>query len=135
MKPSKKLLVLVADAANPALLRSWAADGTLPNIGKLISGGVIADLCGPDPLYVGSTWPSFYTGLNPAGHGFYWTDQHRTGTYRIHHVAPDDFARNPALWDVLSDAGRRVLVMDVPLSSHPHPGSTASRSSNGGPTT
>ena len=34
-------------------------------------------------FFIGSTWPSFYTGLSPAGHGFYRIEQLRSGTYEF----------------------------------------------------
>lgn len=108
--------MLALDAASPALLKSWAADGTLPNIARLMSGGLVGDTRSVEALYGGATWPSFYTALNPAGHGVYWLEQPKGGTYRIHRCGAGDFGRRKALWEVLSDAGRRVVVLDVPLS-------------------
>ncbi len=116
MTAPKRLLVLAIDAASPALLKRWAADGTLPNIAELIATGLVGDTRGIEDFFVGSTWPSFYTGLSPAGHGTYWLEQLKTGTYRNKPRVAADFARRKSLWEVLSDAGRRVLVLDVPLS-------------------
>jgi predicted AlkP superfamily phosphohydrolase/phosphomutase len=113
---SRQLLVLAIDAASPSLLRSWAADGTLPNISRLMATGLVGDTCAVGPLFVGNTWPCFYTGLNPGGHGLYWFEQLRTGSYRTERLTPADVGRRKALWEILSDAGHRVLVLDVPLS-------------------
>ncbi len=116
MNASRRILVLALDAANPRLLRAWARDGTLPNIARLMATGVVGNTRSIEGLYDGSTWPSFSTGLNPAGHGYHWLDQLRLGTYRMQAYRPADFARSAALWDFLSAAGRRVLVLDVPLA-------------------
>ncbi|MEO6446119.1 MAG: alkaline phosphatase family protein [Gemmatimonadaceae bacterium] len=112
----RKLLVLALDAAEPALIREWAGDGTLPNIAALMAQGLVGATQGDDALYVGSTWPSFYTAVNPGRHGIYWIDRLVPGDYRVRRTSPADFARTPALWDVLGAAGRRVMVCDVPLS-------------------
>jgi predicted AlkP superfamily phosphohydrolase/phosphomutase len=116
MTDSRRLLVLGIDAANSALLKRGAADGSLPNIGRLMASGLTADTLGPDVFYLGSTWPSFYTGVSAAGHGIYWLEQLKSGTYEVHALTESDFARRPALWEVLSEHGRRMLVLDVPLS-------------------
>lgn len=115
MSGSRKLLVLGLDAASPALLRSWAADGTLPNIARLMATGLVGDTRNNDG-FEGATWPSFATGLNPAGHGFYWQQQLKSGTYRMQQCAPADFCRRPVLWETLSAAGHRVVALDVPMS-------------------
>jgi predicted AlkP superfamily phosphohydrolase/phosphomutase len=112
----RKVLVLALDAAEPALLRTWMDDGTLPNLARLEAGGLSAITRGVDALYVGATWPSFSTGRSPGGHGIYWLNQHIAGTYRTRAVTQQDFARTPTLWDVLSAAGKRVAVLDVPLT-------------------
>jgi predicted AlkP superfamily phosphohydrolase/phosphomutase len=82
----------------------------------LLAAGLSGDTRSVDGLFDGSTWPSFYTGRNPAGHGFIWLDQLKSGTYRTQACRVRDFARCPALWDILGKAGRRSLVLDVPLA-------------------
>ena len=108
--------MLAVDAASPALLRSWAADGTLPNLAAFLATGLQGDSRSIEGLFDGATWPSFYTGLNPAGHRFYWLDQLVAGSYRIQACRTTHFVPRKSLWDVLSEAGRRVLVLDVPLA-------------------
>ena len=112
-----KLLLIGLDAADPALLRRWAADGTLPAIRRLMDRGTSGTVRGVEGLYVGSTWPSFFTGLNPAGHGFHRIEQLQPGTYGF--VRPPDSSAGIggiAFWRHASDAGRRVAVLDVPLT-------------------
>ena len=74
MPDSKKLLVLMMDGANPFLIRSWAEDGTLPHIRGMLEAGLVAETRSVDGL-LAATWPSFYTGCNPATHGMYWLDR------------------------------------------------------------
>ena len=111
-----RLLLLGIDAANPALLERWAADGTLPNLAGLIARGTVANTRGISGFFVGSTWPSMYTATTPARHGVHYLLQLEPGSYRLHRVAEAAFVRRPAFWDVLSDAGRRGAILDVPLT-------------------
>ncbi len=115
MTNTRKLLALVIDAASPELLQRWAADGTMPTLGALIDGGVVARVRNSAGLFNGSAWPNFYTGRNPGEHGVYWLERLIPGTYRIGPAQEADFAMNPPLWDVLSAAGHRVLVLDAPV--------------------
>jgi predicted AlkP superfamily phosphohydrolase/phosphomutase len=57
-----------------------------------------------------------YTATSPARHGVHYLLQLIPGTYRLQYVADAEFVRRPAFWEALSRAGRRVAVLDVPLS-------------------
>lgn len=71
---------------------------------------------GVEGFFVGSTWPSLYTGTNPARHGVHYQLQIVPGTYDLHWCPDAAFVRTPPFWRALSEAGRRVAVLDVPLS-------------------
>ena len=111
-----RVVMLGIDAANPDLLEQWAAEGHLPNIAALIARGAVARTRGVEGFYVGSTWPSMYTGTDPSRHGVHYLLQLVPGTYSLHWVAEAAFVRRPAFWDALSAAGRRVAILDVPLT-------------------
>jgi predicted AlkP superfamily phosphohydrolase/phosphomutase len=108
--------MLGIDAANPDLLEEWASDGTLPNLGALIARGTAGRTTGVTGFFVGSTWPSLYTGTTPASHGVHYLLQLVPGSYRLQWIAEAEFVRRPALWTTLSRAGQRVAVLDVPLT-------------------
>ena len=111
-----KLLVLGIDAASPALVEEWMADGTLPNLDALAKRGLAGRTRGLDGFFVGSTWPSLYTGTNPARHGFHYQVQLASGSYRLEDRALGAFVQRDPFWRVLSRAGKRVAVLDVPLA-------------------
>ncbi len=112
-----RLLVLGVDAACPDLLRRWAGEGRLPAIRRLLERGTSGAVQGLTGLFIGSTWPSLYTGLNPASHGFYRIEQLRSGSYGFFRPldSPNGVGGRP-FWKLASDVGRRVAVLDVPLT-------------------
>lgn len=112
-----KVLVLAIDAASPMLLERWAADGTLPNLRALMSRGLVGRTRSIDGFTVGSTWPSWYTGVTPARHGLHYLVQLKPGTYDLYRPADERLVKRDAVWSHLSRAGRRVAVLDVPLSA------------------
>jgi predicted AlkP superfamily phosphohydrolase/phosphomutase len=114
--PPAKILVLAIDAANPALLQEWAKDGTLPNLHLLMSRGLVGNTRSIDGFYVGATWPTFYTGVTPARHGFHYLVQLKPGTYDFYRPADEGIVKSEPFWRHLSRAGRRVAILDVPLS-------------------
>lgn len=114
--PASKVVVIGVDAANPTLLRRWAEEGVLPNVRTLLDRGLTGSTRSVDGFFVGSTWPSFYTGVTPARHGCHYLLQLKPGTYDLYPVAGHGVARYEPFWRRFSRAGRRVAVLDVPLS-------------------
>ena len=111
-----KILVLAIDAANPGLLQDWANDGTLPNLRALMSRGLVGSSRSIEGFYVGATWPTFYTGVTPARHGFHYLVQLKPGTYEFYRPADDGLVKTEPFWQHLSRAGHRIAVLDVPLT-------------------
>ncbi len=113
---STQVLALGIDAASPALLDAWIADGSLPNLAALCARGLVGRTRGLEGFFVGATWPSMYTGRNPARHGLHYQRQLVPGSYRLKDCAQGAFVEGDPFWRALSRAGKRVAVLDVPLS-------------------
>jgi predicted AlkP superfamily phosphohydrolase/phosphomutase len=111
-----KLLVIGLDAASAPLVRAWAAMGMLPNLATLMRQGRTASMRGVDGFFTGSTWPSLLTGTNPAHHGIHYLVQLVPGTYQYARPHEAEYIRAPVLWETLSKAGKRLAILDVPLS-------------------
>ena len=116
MKSTRQVVVLAMDGASPVLLRQWMADGTLPNLARLQSQAAWGETRSLDGFYVGSTWPSFYTSASPARHGFHYQLQIDPGTYALREVSRGRLVHARPFWEIASEAGRRVAVLDVPLA-------------------
>lgn len=114
--PATNTLVIGIDAANPTLLRRWAEEGALPNFRSLMARGLVGTTLSVEGFFVGSTWPSFYTGVTPARHGFHYLSQLKPGTYDFYRPADEGIVAREPFWTQLSRAGRRVAILDVPLS-------------------
>lgn len=113
---SARILLLGIDAGNRALIEAWAAEGVLPTLRALMARGLVGDTESVEGFFVGSTWPSFYTGASPAEHGIHSLVQLRPGTYELDRCYTGEFVKREPFWNHLSRAGRRVAVLDVPLS-------------------
>ena len=116
MSPANKIVLLAMDAGDKNLIQEWATDGILPTMRSLLSRGLVGETVSVEGLYEGSTWPSFYTGVNPARHGFHRLVQIEPGTYEFHRRYPGEFIKREPFWNRLSRAGRRVAILDVPLT-------------------
>ena len=111
-----RVVVIGLDAANPRLLRQWMADGTLPALRALVHRGVTGDTTGIVGFFIGSTWPSFYTGISPAGHGVHYLVQLDPGTYKYRRMTAGPFMTREPFWMALGRAGLRTAILDVPLT-------------------
>lgn len=111
-----RVMALVLDAGNPQLIEQWSEQGELPNLQALMARGLSGRTRSLDGFFVGSTWPSLYTGLSPATHGYHSLLQLRPGSYDYYDRAAGPLVTHPAFWRHMSDAGRRVAILDVPLS-------------------
>jgi predicted AlkP superfamily phosphohydrolase/phosphomutase len=116
MPASAKVAFIGLDAADGDLLSAWAAAGALPTFQRLLGEAASVRTRNPAGLYVGAVWPSFYTGLPPTRHARYCHTQLRPGSYETVATRPKDVRGTP-FWEVLSRAGRRVAVVDVPKSA------------------
>lgn len=115
-RPLAKLMVIGIDAASPALIERWMKDGALPNLAALVSRGVSSEMKGVEGFFIGSTWASMYTGTNPAEHSVHYLLELVRGTYELRESADGLFVQRPPFWRALSDAGKRVAILDVPLT-------------------
>ncbi len=114
-----KVLFIGLDAADPALLAQGCDAGWLPVLQSLRSNGAWAKVKAPRGFGDGAIWPSLFTGVNPGRHGRYFYRQLKIGTYDTESFAQDTGFGHKPFWEYLSQAGRRVAVIDIvkaPLS-------------------
>lgn len=92
--------------------------GYLPNFQALARDGVRAALESKYPPFTPPAWMSIATGLKPAGHGVYdfWAYDEQGKDYLV-----TSRKGGKAIWNILSDYGKRVLVLNVPLTYPPEP--------------
>jgi predicted AlkP superfamily phosphohydrolase/phosphomutase len=110
------VFLIGVDAGSASLVREWAAAGVLPTFQRLLNEGLVGDTRSVEGFFVGSTWPSLYTGVTPAHHGITSLVQLRPGSYELFRCYTGEFIKREPFWNYLSRAGRRVAICDVPLS-------------------
>jgi len=108
-----RLLVIGLDAAEPSLLRRWAAMGRLPTLAALMERGIVRPLALEPGLYTGSVWPSLVTGRSAGTHGRYNNLQLVAGSYRERRFDPAMLGADP-FWRRFPEAGLRALLFDLP---------------------
>jgi predicted AlkP superfamily phosphohydrolase/phosphomutase len=112
---SDPVVIIGLDGVPLGLLRPWIEAGKLPTMGRFLREGAIGDLRSTMPPTSGPSWSSFMTGKNPGKTGIYDFLYRAEGTYRFPPVN-SSLRDGPELWEILSAAGRRVGVLNVPLT-------------------
>ncbi len=113
-----RILVVGIDGGTLNLLRPWASQGVLPNLARLIQDGVCGPLESTLPPVTSPAWPSFATGKNPGKHGVFDFIRPTAGEVSL---VNSTSIRARTLWQILSAAGRRVGVINVPVTYPPAP--------------
>ena len=115
-----KVFCIGLDGATFDLIQPFIAQGKLPTFKKLMERGAWSELRSTVPPVTASAWSSFMTGKNPGAHGLYDFMQRRANSYDLAPVSARD-RDGKAIWDLMGDAGKRVIVMNVPVTWLPQP--------------
>ena len=113
MTSPAKILVIGLDSADPNLLLKWSDSGELPVLQSLRKKGVGGKLTSPPAMGDDAAWASFSTAVSPARHGRYFWKYIQSGSY----ITPpfrDEHLKHEPFWNLLSRAGRKVSIIDVP---------------------
>lgn len=115
MAPDARVMVVSLDAADPTLVRELADAGEMPAMARVLREGAVLDTLAPAGVFVSANWPTIFTATSPDRHGYLCWEELRGGTYD-HRETDPTMVRGDPIWRRLSEAGRRVAVLDVPHS-------------------
>lgn len=110
-----RLLIIGLDGATFDLIRPWVQEGLLPTFAKLLEQGAHGPLRSVPNMNSAPAWTSFATGRNPGRHGIYYFDERIPGTYDKRYLN-GSFRSGAPFWRILSDAGFRAGVINVPMT-------------------
>jgi predicted AlkP superfamily phosphohydrolase/phosphomutase len=113
-----RVLIVGIDGGTFDLIGPWAQAGDLPNLARLMAEGAHGPLESTHPPVTSPAWPSFATGRNPGEHGVFDFIRASGGDFDLVNATS---LRAKTLWQLLSEAGQRVGVMNVPVTYPPLP--------------
>ncbi|HIJ74209.1 MAG TPA: hypothetical protein HPP83_08925 [Candidatus Hydrogenedentes bacterium] len=116
----KRFLLIGLDGAAPGLVDPWMASGQLSNLKQLRDNGSSIRVKSTIPPATFPAWTTCVTGLNPGRHGIIDFTETTPGAYAIRFVN-STHRKAPALWNILSEGGKRVGVLGVPATYPPEP--------------
>jgi predicted AlkP superfamily phosphohydrolase/phosphomutase len=115
---SARVLIIGLDGASHDIVTRLLHAGQLPNLSRLTSEGVNAKMHSTFPASSAPAWSSCRTGVNPGKHGIFGFWQ-REGYQWSLQTSYD--LKVPSIERILSRRGRRVCLINVPLTFPPSP--------------
>jgi predicted AlkP superfamily phosphohydrolase/phosphomutase len=118
----KKLLVIGIDGGTLDIVLPMVHAGKLPNLSRLIHNGTYATLQSTIPPVTAPAWSSFITGTNPGQHGvfyFFKTEKDHLGGGNRKILANLNHIRGIPFWKVLNKHGKKVGLLNIPLTYPP----------------
>ena len=118
LQPAKRLAVIGLDCAEPSLVFESLRD-ELPTLRRLAQEGWSSRMRSTDPPITVPAWTAMLTSLSPGELGFYGFRIRADYSYDQLTTASSKAVTAPRVWDIASQAGRRVIVLSVPQTYPP----------------
>ncbi len=117
---SKKLVIIGLDCATPQLLfDAWLDE--MPNIKRLVSGGIWGNLVSTVPAITVPAWMSMMTSQDPGMLGVYGFRNRKTYGYEDLYTTNASYIKAKTVWNHLSRHRLSSIVLGVPLTYPPKP--------------
>jgi len=117
-KTSRKVFVIGLDGATLDIINPLMKEGLLPNFQSICKEGAHGELASTMHPLSPPAWTSFITGKNPGKHGIYDFVVHKPNSYELEYTY-GGMRRGDSLWTLLSKAGKKVVVLNVPMTYPP----------------
>ncbi len=115
-----RVLVIGIDGATFRLMRPLMQKGYMPFLCRVEQEGALGVLTSIYPPVTAPAWSSFMTGKNPGKHGVYEFLHRKRGAFEQIPVNAGMLG-SETLWEMMSKAGKKMVVVSVPLCYPPFP--------------
>ena len=117
-RPKRRVFLVCVDAGTFDVILPWVKEGALPTFRRLMEEGAWGELQSEIPPITVNNIVSMVTGKNAGKHGvLHWLKREaETGKWRL---IDSRAIGTETLWDILGAGGKRVIVLNVPLTYPP----------------
>ena len=113
MTDGPRVAVIGLDCATPLMLFDRMAD-EVPTITRLLERSIWGELESITPPITVPAWACAMTGKTPGQLGIYGFRNRKDASYEGMSIATSQAVREPAVWDLLGEAGKKSLLIGVP---------------------
>jgi predicted AlkP superfamily phosphohydrolase/phosphomutase len=117
-KKKPRVLVIGLDGTPLSFVQKKIEEGELPAFKKLFDQGSLVEIKSTHPFVSCVAWSSYMTTKNAAKHGIFGFIDRKPGTYSIY-IPNSSNMTSKTIWEILSEKGKSVLVMNVPVTYPP----------------
>ncbi len=114
-----KLLIIGLDCADPRFVFGWKDE--LPNLRKLMENGAYGPMRSCHPPITVPAWAVMMSGKDPGELGYYGFRNRKDHSYDGYTIANATAVKCDRVWDILSRAGKKVVLLGVPQTYPPRP--------------
>jgi predicted AlkP superfamily phosphohydrolase/phosphomutase len=114
-----KLIIIGLDGGTFDIIKPLAKGGKLPFLNQIMQDGVHGILRSTCPPVTAPAWTTFMTGKNPGGHGLF--DFSHINNLGERELTYSTDCKSATIWDYLSEAGARLLLINIPMTYPPKP--------------
>jgi len=115
---ANKVLIVGLDGATFRIIKPLVLEGKLPTFSRLMKNGIHGILRSTVPPITAPAWTSFTTGKNPGKHGLFHFTTFKEGSYD-YSLVNATFIKSKTMFRLASDAGKRVISINVPVTYPP----------------
>jgi len=113
-----RVVVISIDGVPYSFVKNRMAAGEFPNFRRLLSRGALHRMNSVQPCVSSVAWASYMTGKNPGKHNIFGFVDKKPGTFETF-VPTSVNLKSETIWETMSRAGKRVFVMNVPVTFPP----------------
>jgi len=117
---SGRVVVISIDGVPYSFIKARIAAGELPNFKKLLDHGSMRRMNSVQPCVSSVAWASYMTGKNPGKHNIFGFVEKKPGTLDTFVPTAVNLAGD-TIWEIMSRAGKKVCVINVPGTFPPRP--------------
>ena len=116
--PSPRLVVIGLDGTPYTFVQRMIREGHMPHLAQITARAGFVRMNSVYPTVSSVAWSCYMTGVNPARHGIFGFIDRKPGSYDVT-IPSSRTMTAKTVWEMLSEAGKRVIVMNVPVTFPP----------------
>ena len=117
-KKTDSVAVFSIDGIPYTFVEQISRKGVMPNLSELFDTAVCRQMDSVYPTISSIAWSSYMTGVNPGKHNIFGFIDRQPNPFDMF-IPTSSVMRAKTLWEYLSDAGKRVVVINVPVTYPP----------------
>lgn len=115
LSESGKVVLIGLDGATFRVLGPLVEAGVMPTVARMMNEGAWGNLMTTRPPVTCPAWPTMFTGVNPGKHGVFSFSYRDPKSGRTRTASGGDI-QAPKIWDMIGEAGRKVGILNVPIT-------------------